>query len=114
MNNKTLRNFQSFKSLTEQNPNVAPLTVRNVSKEKFSSLSRGTILLGKYVVKRRLEIKSGEATFFVCECDNKEFVTKVYNYEDVVKPEIIEKIKSLIRLMSQKFTKQVFMAACRL
>lgn len=81
-------------NITQRNPN-SNVTVRNVQAENFSNISEGTILLEKYAIKKRLEFTSGEATVFVCEYGGKEFVAKVYNRPDAIKPEIIEKLKSL-------------------
>ena len=81
-------------NITQINPN-SNVTVRNVQAENFSNISEGTILLEKYAVKKRLEVTSGEANVFVCEYGGKEFVSKVYNRPDAIKPEIIEKLKSL-------------------
>lgn len=71
------------------------VTVRNLQAENFADISAGTILLEKYVVKKRLKVNSGEANVFVCESDGKEYIGKVYNRPDAIKLEIIKKLQNL-------------------
>lgn len=93
MNDKTQIN--NIEVNTVINPSLNNVTVRNVQAEKFSDISEGTVLLEKYIVKERLKVNSGEANVFVCEYSGKEFVAKVYNRADAIKPEIIEKLQNL-------------------
>ena len=83
------RNF-----VTERNPGVGQVTERNSSTERFE-LPAGTILLEKYVVKKRLPVTSGEANIYVCEFEGIEYIAKIYKREDAVKPEILQKLKNL-------------------
>jgi serine/threonine protein kinase len=95
MNNITQKNNIAENMNTAINPNLNNVTVRNLPTENFADISAGTILLEKYVVKKRLKVNSGEANVFVCEYGGKEFVAKVYNRPDAIKPEIIEKLQNL-------------------
>lgn len=95
MSNITQRNSQSHAPLIERNSGDNLITVRNNLSEKVSRVPVGTILLGKYVVKNNLEIKSGEADICVCEYGGAEYVAKIYKDKNTVKPEILEKLKSL-------------------
>ena len=83
------RNF-----VTERNPGVGQVTERNSATERFE-LPAGTILLEKYVVKKRLPVTSGEANIYVCEFEGIEYIAKIYKREDAVKPEILQKLKNL-------------------
>ena len=105
MSNITQRNLQSNAPLTERNSGDSLITVknfdsnmvtvRNTSGEKVSRVPVGTILLGKYVVKKNLEIQSGEANICVCEYNGAEYAAKIYKDKNAVKPEILEKLKAL-------------------
>ena len=106
MDNTTQRNLLSSaplvternqinKLVTEQNSYSILVTARNVQRENFLNLPAGTLLLGKYAVKNRLNVTSGEAEIYVCEYNDKEYVAKIYNREDAVKPEVIETLKLL-------------------
>ena len=92
--NLTERNIGAD-NFTVLNPQLNNITVRNSDAENFSNFSDGTILLGKYVVKNRLPVISGEANIYICEYNGGEYVAKIYNRKNAVKPEIIEKLKNL-------------------
>lgn len=99
MNNVTDKNITErnvgANNFTALNPQLSNITVRNDVAENFSNFSDGTILLGKYVVKNRLPVISGEANIYICEYNGAEYIAKIYNRKDAVKPEIIEKLKNL-------------------
>ena len=105
MSNITQKNLQSHAPLTERNSGDSlitmknfdsnMITVRNTSGEKVSRVPVGTVLLGKYVVKKNLEIKSGEANICVCDYNGEEYAAKIYKDKNAVKPEILEKLKAL-------------------
>lgn len=104
MSNVTQRNPQSVpltainqvdSSSTVKNPDLNLATAINTQRKNFSHLPAGTILLGKYVVKRRLDVISGEADIYICEHNGEEYAAKIYNRKDAVKPEIVEKLKEL-------------------
>ena len=88
MSNVTQRNTQSA-PLTAINQSASSITVKksdlslataiNTQREKFSHLLAGTIVLGKYVVKQRLDVTSGEAEIYICERSGKEYIAKIYN-----------------------------------
>ena len=90
----TERNI-NVNNITARNFNFNEVTVRNEISQDLSDFPEGTLLLGKYTVKKRLPVTSGEANIYVCEYDGKEYVAKVYNREGAVKPEILEKLKAL-------------------
>lgn len=105
MSNITHRNPELSSALTEtnietgevtvKNSKLNNITVRNATVEDFTNFSDGTILLGKYVVKDRLPITSGEANIYICEYNDEEYIAKIYKRKDAVKPEIIKKLKNL-------------------
>lgn len=105
MSNITHRNPNLSSALTEtnigtgeitvKNSKLNNITVRNATVEDFTNFSDGTILLGKYVVKDRLPITSGEANIYICEYNDEEYIAKIYKRKDAVKPEIIKKLKNL-------------------
>ncbi|MBR2520325.1 MAG: protein kinase [Selenomonadaceae bacterium] len=83
--------FADFIANRPQTPN----TIRNMNTEKFSSLSVGMLLLGKYVVKKRLDVISGKANVYVCEYNGNEYIAKIYNHDSALSPKIIETLKTL-------------------
>lgn len=55
-------------------------------------IREGTTICRKYVVNRQLEVSSGEADLYLCECDNNEYVAKVYKRKFAIKQEVIDKL----------------------
>ena len=78
-----------------QNSRLSNATVHNYKAEDFTNFAEGTLLLGKYAVKNRLNVTSGEADIYICEYNDKEYIAKIYNREDAVKTEVIETLKLL-------------------
>lgn len=71
---------------TEINPNLI---------QPSNQLEAGTILSGKYEIIEPLSASTGEADLYVCKCDSKEYVAKVYRRQRAVKPEVIAALKSI-------------------
>lgn len=78
-----------------QNPRLSSVTIHNDKDEYFTNFAKGTLLFDKYIVKSRMKVTSGEANLYVCEYNGEEYVAKIYNRKDAVKPEIIETLQSL-------------------
>ncbi len=56
----------------------------------------GTVLLDKYTINSKMNTVSGEAELYRCTDNNQnEYVVKIYQRENAIKPEIIEKLKSI-------------------
>ena len=90
----TTRNVEAD-DITIQNYRLNNVTSRNNIAEDFTNFAEGTLLFDKYVVKSRMKVTSGEANIYVCEYNDEEYVAKVYNHKNAVKPEIIETLQSL-------------------
>lgn len=78
------------------NPELGEATVLNPSLSAVSGeLSEGTLIDGKYEIKKRLEVSTGEADLFLCSSDTGECVAKVYRRQRAIKPEVIDVLKSI-------------------
>ena len=58
-------------------------------------ISEGTLLCGKYTVRRELEVSSGEADLYLCEYRGSEMVAKLYKRQFAIKQEVIEKLATI-------------------
>ena len=92
------KNIKSGSNVTMINRNVNPsngnATVINRS-VSGTHISVGTVLCEKYVVKEKMQVKSGEADLYICEHGNKKYVAKVYRREMSIKPDVIAKLKNI-------------------
>ncbi len=78
------------------NPELGEATVLNpglfvVSEE----LTEGTLIGGKYKIKNKLDVSTGEADLFLCSYCDGECVAKVYRRQRAIKPEVIDALKSI-------------------
>ena len=55
-------------------------TVINVELPK-TDISLSTVLGGKYVLNKKLEVNSGEADLFICTFECKDYIAKIYRRE---------------------------------
>ncbi len=68
-----------------------------INETGYQPVSEGTKICEKYIVKRQLEVASGEADLYLCEQKDQNFVAKVYKRQFAIKKEVTEK---LIRINS--------------
>ena len=61
----------------------------NIDVSASSLVREGATILDKYVVTRRLEVASGEADLYLCTCDHKDYVAKIYKRQFAIKQEVI-------------------------
>ena len=55
----------------------------------------GTCLLDKYVIDKRLDVTSGEATLYICSCENQKFIAKIYHRRMAINTKILQTLKKL-------------------
>lgn len=58
-------------------------------------LTAGSLIAGKYTVIRKLNKESGEADIYLAEHEANFYAVKVYRYQNVVTPEVLEILKSI-------------------
>lgn len=61
----------------------------NIDVSTSSLVREGATILDKYVVTRRLEVASGEADLYLCTCNHKDYVAKIYKRQFAIKQEVI-------------------------
>ena len=85
--NKTVinRSFQQNGGATVINPIAAGT----------SELSVGQVLCGKYSVMKKMDIVTGEADLYLVECNNVQYVAKIYRRKVAIKPEISQKLMNI-------------------
>lgn len=59
------------------------------------NVGRGSVLCGKYIVSKKMQVTSGEADLYLCTCDEKNYIAKVYRREVSIKPEVVENLKQI-------------------
>ena len=69
-------------------------TVINVELPK-TDISLSTVLGGKYVLNKKLEVNSGEADLFICTFEGKDYIAKIYRRERSIKKEVVDAIKEI-------------------
>lgn len=69
----------------------------NIDDSATFLVREGAMILDKYVVTRRLEVASGEADLYLCTCDRKDYVAKIYKRQFAIKQEVIN---ALLRIDS--------------
>ncbi len=79
------RSFQQNGSATVINPIAA----------STSELIAGQILCGKYSVVKKMDIVTGEADLYLVECNNVQYVAKIYRRKVAIKPEISQKLMNI-------------------
>ena len=79
------RSFHQNGSATVINPIVAGT----------SELSAGQVLCGKYSVVKKMDIVTGEADLYLVECNNVQYVAKIYRRKVAIKPEISQKLMNI-------------------
>lgn len=80
---------------TEINPNINATVINSEMVSSPSNIPSGTIIGGKYTVASPLNVSTGEADLFICKCDDKEYVAKIYRRKMAVKPGVIRMLKSI-------------------
>lgn len=94
MSDKTEINYNQ--NFTVINPDTRQATVVNPDVAATTcKLSAGSIIAGKYEVIEPLNISTGEADLYICKCNGKEYVTKIYRRQRAVKPEVLTALKSI-------------------
>ena len=58
-------------------------------------VSEGTLICGRYTVRRQLEVSSGEADLYLCTSGSSEYAAKVYKRQFAVRQEVIEKLMTI-------------------
>ena len=81
-------------NVTEVNASGSNATVIN-SDAGGGAVAVGTVLCGKYEVKKKLDIASGEADLYICTYNQKEYIAKVYRRQFAVKDEVINLLKQI-------------------
>ncbi len=76
------------------NPSKGNVTVINQSVSGRHNLA-GSTLCGKYEVKEKMDVKSGEADLYICEFERKKYVAKIYRREMSIKSHVIKKLKNI-------------------
>lgn len=92
MDNRTVINpaLQQSAQTVINNEIIEEYNRQNNIDVSVSSLVReGATILDKYVVTRRLEVASGEADLYLCTCDHKDYVAKIYKRQFAIKQEVI-------------------------
>ena len=90
---------------TKINPNVRATEINRevqnktaVNNELLSSpaeVAMGTVLSEKYEILSALNVSTGEADLYICKCDGKEYVAKIYRRKRAIKPEVIRMLKGI-------------------
>ena len=60
-----------------------------------SLINEGDTICQKYVVQSRLEVASGEADLYLCNCDGNAYVAKVYQRKFAIKQEVVEALMQI-------------------
>ncbi len=62
----------------------------NINNPDTTLVCDGAMILGKYIVKRQLEVASGEADLYLCSCEGGQYVAKIYKRQFAIKQEVID------------------------
>jgi len=73
--------------VTTINPNLADDTIKKVT--------TNVILCDKYQIIEPLSLATGEADLYICKCDGKEYVAKIYRRQRAIKQEVISALRSI-------------------
>ena len=85
-NNSTVLNPDIQSGATVLNPEINP----GISEDAF--ITAGTQVLGKYRIKRELNVSTGEADLFICTYNGQEYVAKIYRRQMAIKPEVTREL----------------------
>lgn len=64
----------------------------SVSSSESGLLDAGTVLCGKYMVERHLEVASGEADLYLCSYRNGQYVAKLYKRQSAIKQAVVKRL----------------------
>lgn len=70
-------------------------TVLNPQVDGDAFITSGTTICGKYVIRRELDVQTGEADLFVCTCNNQEYIAKIYRRQMAIKPEVAQELAQI-------------------
>lgn len=70
-------------------------TIVNSALYNLSQIPVGTILCDKYKVVSELNILSGEASLFICECNEKKYIAKLYRRDVAIKDDVTSALKNI-------------------
>ena len=84
-------------TMSDEMINKAVVSFKNVNNilNEIANIPVGTILLDKYIIKQKLTVTSGEATLYISEYKNQDYVAKIYHREAAIKDEIIKALKKI-------------------
>ena len=100
MTNRTEINTEILSNQTQINAavsqdRVSSNTVINSAVFYGETIPIGTVLCGKYRVVDKLNLESGEASLFICECESKQYVAKLYHRDVAIKDDVIAALKRI-------------------
>ena len=100
MGNETIINRDVNASATQinnaaVNSSSSSDTIVNSALYSLSQIPVGTILCDKYKVVSELNIMSGEASLFVCECNGEKYVAKLYRRDVAIKDDVTNALKNI-------------------
>lgn len=94
MSNETVLNPEGNATLI--NPALAGATVLNPAlTASGKKLPSGTVVGGRYQILSPLSVAAGEADLYLCSCDDKTYVLKLYLRQQAIKPEVITALKTI-------------------
>lgn len=93
--NKNIQSTATQVNSAALNGSASSNTIVNSALYNLSQIPTGTILCDKYKVISEMNIMSGEASLFVCECDNKKYVAKVYRRDVAIKDDVTNALKNI-------------------
>lgn len=100
MGNETMINREVNASVTQINNaaingSSSSDTIVNSALYSLSQIPIGTILCDKYKVVSELNIMSGEASLFICECNGEKYVAKLYRRDVAIKDDVTNALKNI-------------------
>ena len=100
MGNETIINRDVNASATQinnaaVNSSSSSDTIVNSALYSLSQIPVGTILCDKYKVISELNIVSGEASLFICECNGEKYVAKLYRRDVAIKDDVTNALKNI-------------------
>lgn len=100
MGNETMINRDVNASATQinnaaVNSSSSSNTIVNSALYSLSQIPVGTVLCDKYKVISELNIMSGEASLFICECNGEKYVAKLYRRDVAIKDDVTNALKNI-------------------
>lgn len=97
MSNETQINPINSSNTTQINQAVqgGNATVINTEVTAKGELIAGTVLCGKYTVESKIDVNTGEADLYICDCEGMKYVVKVYRRKIAIKPEVTRILKQI-------------------